>query len=661
MTERADTQINSQNHSRGDLDLQSSRYSISRVGNAFGVSDEKNPNNQMGFCGSCSVRVKSWIDTFNDVVDAEVRKDMPDASEKEIQKEKIIRFNKIYQTDVRSIIIENSGKTKIDSPTEYVIKGKEVGIERDGHFRSLEEAFIKRMDKYDLDDGSAGTIRQACKEIQKSVDSVIYIPVHNIEKGQQKIRFVTKWERSGEKVKVTMLRMDGPDKSIVESFQWMKNNLEGFSPKVNKQDNAGDVYIFVKSDGNHETELTKSQNVQEHPRHVNLQRQYFLETPGEESEKRKQKSFVDTIGGNIKREFVHTQRNIQHYYEGESQRKREARLRNRGKVEQKAEMKHDKTERKNELEMQRGKKRLKESVLTHFIFEQKKVAEKKKQTIMWSAVTGVGIGGAILHLHELATLPVLKVTKKEKRNLRKEMRKMRMAENTQNKIVKKEKQIRKKEKKILKKEEKQSLLKKKEHVIYSQSKIEVRLNKKEKKKTNELKEKQKKFVLKPKEQRIVEIVNALKMVSLKKEKIFNRSEKKRKRIEKKTRTAEKPRLKKREQKLKKHEAVFNFFQAFLLFKLFALVKNEQSEKKESDIKVRKIDQKEQLENSMETETPFILLSIIWYLVMVREQGKVTYVKKKKAKKKGKNSIKKHGVIFDRTSESYNHAYATYML
>ena len=64
--------------------------------------------------------------------------------------------------------------------------------------------------------------------------------------------------------------------------------------------------------------------------------------------------------------------------------------------------------------------------------------------------------------------------------------------------------------------------------------------------------------------------------------------------------------------------------------------------------IQKTVSKDTYHERQDSQTPWILLSIIWYLVMVREQGKVTIVKKQKKKKT--NNVNKPTVIF-----AYDHA------
>ena len=59
--------------------------------------------------------------------------------------------------------------------------------------------------------------------------------------------------------------------------------------------------------------------------------------------------------------------------------------------------------------------------------------------------------------------------------------------------------------------------------------------------------------------------------------------------------------------------------------------------------IQKTVSKETYHERQDSQTPWILLSIIWHLVMLREQGKVTIVKKQKKKKT--NNINKPTVIF----------------
>lgn len=197
------------------------------------------------FCGSCKIDEKSWIDTFNETIDEQVKKDLPNAGTKEIESEKRIRFMDMYQKHIRSMQEENSGKEKITNATTYLIRDGQIGIqETSGHFVTLEDAFIKRMETHGKNDGSADTLRLASQEILSNQAAEIYLPVHNIENGEQKIRFVSRWWREGDVVKSEMIRMEGPEKTLAETKAWMDEHI-AMSDKGAMVDLAKGVVLFT--------------------------------------------------------------------------------------------------------------------------------------------------------------------------------------------------------------------------------------------------------------------------------------------------------------------------------------------------------------------------------------------------------------------------------
>lgn len=91
------------------------------------------------------------------------------------------------------------------------------------------------------------------------------------------------------------------------------------------------------------------------------------------------------------------------------------------------------------------------------------------------------------------------------------------------------------------------------------------------------------------------------------------------------------------------KAVFRFTQAFLLFTLFSF------ERKADQHKIPFVERKKEtyeIHHELH-ETPWVLLSIIWHMTMIREQGVVQYQPKKK-KKKAHDTKKRAGIIFDRS-------------
>lgn len=88
---------------------------------------------------------------------------------------------------------------------------------------------------------------------------------------------------------------------------------------------------------------------------------------------------------------------------------------------------------------------------------------------------------------------------------------------------------------------------------------------------------------------------------------------------------------KEKRRIKLQEAIVGFSLSWVMLLLLA------SEPHEGEQKLDKEKKKEEKESSTEKETPWLLLSIIWHMTMIREQG-IVQVTGKKQKKKKKNMV-----------------------
>jgi hypothetical protein len=91
---------------------------------------------------------------------------------------------------------------------------------------------------------------------------------------------------------------------------------------------------------------------------------------------------------------------------------------------------------------------------------------------------------------------------------------------------------------------------------------------------------------------------------------------------------------------RKMKLILEFMRIWILFMLFrhSSIDKQQHEKKENVIFIGKTNKEEK---TIHEFSPWILLSIIWYLTMIREQGKAAIIpkKKKKNKRRGKKKRK----------------------
>ena len=282
----------------------------------------------------------------------------------------------------------------------------------------------------------------------------------------------------------------------------------------------------------------------------------------------------------------------------------------------------------------------------HIETQHKKMLEKK---VMLGVIkeTNVGIAASVVFLREIAKQPIIRLTKKEKKMFRKMERKNRQyitKEHRTKSLVEKNRVVPiLSEKQIKQKKEKRIFWKKhiqREMMVFSQ---EIKLKLKKEKKLRKKERREKKELRRKKHKEIIMIKTEKKYIFLFEQwkKIARRIEKLEKRAHGNTKGKEKSR--KKEKQLKKKEHIFRFVETFLLFAL--LKKGKQFHSGEKEISQGMKEKKNYIPE--EQETPWVLLSIIWYMTMIREQGMVQYHTKKK-KKKPEKKKRVEGVIFDRT-------------
>jgi len=269
------------------------------------------------------------------------------------------------------------------------------------------------------------------------------------------------------------------------------------------------------------------------------------------------------------------------------------------------------------------------------IEKQKEKVEKERRAIVVAEKTGVGIGGALFLLKKEAEQPLLRLTKKEKRfalrvahkhlgkpdsslspklsfdRVKRDLRKAKLFHTLGSKdsidnakLVKYKDLKRPKDKEIKRLRNKETV-----HIIFPR---------KEKKRSVGSKEKRKKenSVLRAKELRLLAVLEKISR-KIRKEGIYAKG--------------------KQERKMK---LILEFMRIWILFMLFrhSSIDKQQHEKKENVIFIGKTNKEEK---TIHEFSPWILLSIIWYLTMIREQGKAAIIpkKKKKNKRRGKKKRK----------------------
>jgi len=294
-------------------------------------------------------------------------------------------------------------------------------------------------------------------------------------------------------------------------------------------------------------------------------------------------------------------------------------------------------EKKNKnVEIQKTTLSKETSPVVSHIEKQKEKVEKERRAIVVAEKTGVGIGGALFLLKKEAEQPPLRLTKKEKRfalrvahkhlgkpdsslspklsfdRVKRDLRKAKLFHTLGSKdsidnakLVKYKDLKRPKDKEIKRLRNKETV-----HIIFPR---------KEKKRSVGSKEKKKKenFVLRANELRLLAVLEKISR-KIRKEGIYAKG--------------------KQERKMK---LILEFTRIWILFMLSHHSRNWGVFNSGNENPALRDCVRSGRENIHHEQSPWVLLSIIWYLTMIREQGKAVIIpkKKKKNKRRGKKKRK----------------------
>jgi hypothetical protein len=274
-------------------------------------------------------------------------------------------------------------------------------------------------------------------------------------------------------------------------------------------------------------------------------------------------------------------------------------------------------------EIQRSKSKEETSSVVSRIEKQKEKADEKKKSITFAQQTGVGVGGALLLLDAL-TQPILPLTRSEKKEIRKA--KWRTEQRTSRGFSIKKERAKRENTRLAPASPNRG-----------ESRRVKRLRNKEKLKTIfTLKEKRRKELRKEKKQAVgsKEKRNKEKPgIHAKKLRLITVFEKVSRKIHKEVIGAKRKQERNSiGQKETVRRSILEFTRAWILFMLLrsSSFEKQRHEKKENVLFIRKNNKEEK---TIHESSPWILLAIIWYMTMIREQGKVVVLPQKKRKKK----------------------------
>jgi len=344
------------------------------------------------------------------------------------------------------------------------------------------------------------------------------------------------------------------------------------------------------------------------------------------------------------------------------------------KETQKSEQQKDHNPTKKKQESQKKQKSRERTVLVREITLHKKKMEEGRKSLIFIEQTSIAVGGA-LYILESFNKPIIRLSKKEKKMLRRQERKERYIEKQLEKKAKKKrnnntniqrgsemvvlkgKKEHRDEKKRLKVDRKETagiVLQRTETKVHKKRKKEIQKSKKtetqhivflfkEKRKEKRTKESMKGHV------KAVGLMRAFETLSKKIRKIEHQSQKKKDKyivgVNQELHVI-------REQKIRYICALIACFRALILFECIRHTKQSNVSKSDESTyelgkKVKKEKKLQNMNSNDDESTPWILLSIIWHMSVIREHGQSVFFptqRKKKKKDKGKNKVSRIGTI-----------------
>lgn len=273
------------------------------------------------------------------------------------------------------------------------------------------------------------------------------------------------------------------------------------------------------------------------------------------------------------------------------------------------------------------------------IEKQKEEIGKKKKGIVFAQKTGIGVGGALFILDSMAG-PIMTLTKKEKREIRREKR---GAEKRTSEGGLRKKEIKRADKKLQKNREIKKLRSsEKKRDGYKETKklrnkemVNTITSLKEKKQIVGSKEKRKK----EKFDLFVKEVGLLTLFLKITRRYRFEKRRTRKNPERKISLYQKEQKNNQRRKENHRIHVMEFTRSWIIFMLLHISSSGKRlfKNKENVILEKRIKKEEK---SIYESLPWVLLSIIWHMSAIREQGKTTFIPPQKKK----NSIKKKSSV-----------------
>lgn len=194
---------------------------------------------------SCNVSTQLWVDLHHEIEDEE-RKSGIHNTESDIRRATSARFMKLYVKDVQTIQVEWSDKTVFPADDLLVTEQGVMTRMGDAYTPAEYEFITKRQEKGTEDLDESKTLRAALRTIVASDDAEVYFPVHNQgPDGNDQIRYVAHWKRVGNRIKTEMIKVNSPygDNSLVE----VQKNLDiRIGNQFQFQGDTPRAYIFAR-------------------------------------------------------------------------------------------------------------------------------------------------------------------------------------------------------------------------------------------------------------------------------------------------------------------------------------------------------------------------------------------------------------------------------
>ncbi|MBU2544488.1 hypothetical protein KJ618_03400 [Patescibacteria group bacterium] len=200
---------------------------------------------------SCSVDTGLWVNLYNEIYD-DVAEKMKQTglffNEEHVKHEASKRFMlHVYLPDIKSVVKEWRGDKVMDG-TVYDVTNHGLEIVWKGERITAEYEFVLKRRSMGLEDpDETRTFYRAQKKILASPNADVWFPVHEKADGEDRIRYAAHWVRDGNRVRAETHRIAGDrDLSLKEARQVIREKVGSYAPHETSKTDASFVFSNIQ-------------------------------------------------------------------------------------------------------------------------------------------------------------------------------------------------------------------------------------------------------------------------------------------------------------------------------------------------------------------------------------------------------------------------------